>query len=93
MLPLAFGISAGTVAGVVVPAGQAAALAPVVSLVEAERRASLLIVRRPGEPALDAGPRRFDVSIGPLDEDAARQLVRTVLTQVAGREGLRGGAV
>lgn len=93
LLPLAFGLSAGTVAGVVLGTLEAPAMAAALALVENERRAGLLVVRPVGHPPLAAASRRMDYEVGDLGPEAARAIVRAALTQVAGREGLRGGGL
>ena len=93
LLPLAFGLSAGTIAGIVLGAESFAALAAEVRLIESERRAGLLIVRTRGQQPVAAGARRVDFEREAWRPDSAHAIVRAVLTQAAGREGLRGGAL
>jgi CheY-like chemotaxis protein len=93
LLPLAFGLSAGTVAGLVIGTKNSEGLTRVLHLVENERRATLLVARAPGEPPLPATSRRIDVELPDLAEASLREAVKKVLTVAAGREDLRGGTL
>ncbi len=93
LLPLAFSLSAGTVAGMVLGRDTLGSMGRAVHLLEEERRATLIVVRAPAEPELEPQPRRLDLALPGLDEESVRLLVHRVLTQAAGREDLRGGTL
>lgn len=93
LLPLAFGLSAGTIVGIVLGVDGFSTLAAAVNLVENERRAGLLIVRARGEAPVAGGARRVDFDLDAWKPASAYAIVRAALTQAAGREGLRGGAL
>lgn len=90
MLPLAYGLSAGTVAAIVVGTNAWDTLAPAVHLLEIERRASLIVLRRPEEPDVSTSSRATVVKLPRLDDDTTRRLLVTLVTQVAGQDDLRG---
>ncbi|MBI5508364.1 MAG: DUF4388 domain-containing protein [Deltaproteobacteria bacterium] len=89
LLPLAFGLSAGSVAAVVVGSGALESLSAALGLLEGERRAGVLIVRRPQDPAVAVSGRRKLLEVADLGEDSTRRLVTMLLTQVVGTD-LRG---
>ncbi len=93
LLPLAYGLSAGTVAALVVGSSNADELTRVLHLIENERRATLLVARRKGEPALPATSRRIDLELPDHGEASLRDAVHRLMTQAAGREDLRGGTL
>ena len=89
LLPLAFGLSAGTVATILLGAHRMNELSVALSLLENERRAAVLVVRRPQEAPTEAEGRRVVLELPDLSEESTRRLLTTLLTQVAGTD-LRG---
>lgn len=89
LLPLAFGMSAGTVAAVVVGTVGLEAIEPTLEVLERERRAALLFVRRPVEPKLAPSGRRTVLEVEDLSDESTRRLVGVLFKQVAGTD-LRG---
>lgn len=92
LLPLAYGLSAGTVAGIVVGTQNWEQLAPAVHLLERERRASILVLQQPADPelGLDGDQRKVVMRIDELSDATCRHFIVTLLEQVMGREDLRG---
>jgi DNA-binding response OmpR family regulator len=93
LLPLAYGLSAGTVAALVLGTYKPESLSRVLHLIEHERRATLLFARARGETAPELSPRRLDLELEEFGEAGVRDAVHKVLTQAAGREDLRGGTL
>jgi len=89
LLPLAFGLSAGTIAAVVLGTGNLDEVTTTLTLLEEVRRAPLLLVRRPGEPTLTGESKRVVVDVDQQSEDWIRDVLVTLLTRVAGMD-LRG---
>ncbi len=90
LLPFGYGLSAGTIAGLVLGTGNLDDLAGPLGLLSRERRTPLLFVRRPGEPTLAGDEKRVVVEIEEISADWVRPVLATLLTQVAGTD-LRGG--
>jgi len=86
LLPFALGLSAGTVAGLVLGTHKLPELTAPLHVVEAERRASVLFARRSGDPEVTAAPRRTVVEVADLTEGAIRELLTTLLTRVVGAD-------
>jgi len=94
LLPFTFGLSAGTVAALLLGTAGAERAARALAVLENERRASLLVARLGSEAPLEASSRRVDLVVESfVAEGAVRKVARTLLTQVAGRDNLRGGAL
>ncbi len=89
LLPFAFGLSAGTIAAVVIGTGDLEGVAAALAMLEETRRAPLLLVRRPGEPAPAAEDKRVVVEVDPHRDDWIRDLLGLLFTRVAGMD-LRG---
>jgi len=89
LLPLAYGLSAGTIATVLLGAHRAEELAAGLRLLEVERRAPVLVVHRPSEPMVAAAGRRVMLELPDLGEESARRLLVSLFTLVAGTD-LRG---
>jgi CheY-like chemotaxis protein len=89
LLPLAYGLSAGTIAAVVLGTGNLQACPSALVMLEEARRAPLLFVRWPGDPMLAGEEDRAVVEIEPETEDWAREVLSVLLTRVSGTD-LRG---
>jgi hypothetical protein len=87
LAPLSYAMSAGTIAAVVM--GPADELNGALRLVEVERRASVVFLRLPGEPASADAPRRTILPIAALAEPELRQAVQVALRHGATAD-LRG---
>ncbi|MBC7794747.1 MAG: hypothetical protein H7Z43_13670 [Clostridia bacterium] len=86
-LPLAYAMSAGTVAAIFV--GTRGNLNGALRLLENERRAAIVFVRRSGEPAVASASRRSVVDVQAFEAAELRQAVQTALRQ-GGTTDLRG---
>lgn len=89
LLPLAFGMTAGTVAAVVFGTAEIEAIEPTLEVLERERRVALLFVRRPTDPKVTASGRRTVLDLEDISEESTRRLVGVLFRQVVGAD-LRG---
>jgi len=89
LLPLAFGLSAGTIAAVVLGTGNLDEVGSALAMLEEQRRAPLLLVRRPGEPTLAGEDKRVVLEVDPSSDDWIRDVLGVLFTRVAGMD-LRG---
>ncbi len=92
LLPLAFGLSAGTVAAIVLGTADLESVKMPLALLESERRAPLLWVRRPGEPIplMEGGTnKRVVLDVSELGDRSIGEVLSTLFAQVVGMD-LRG---
>ncbi len=87
LAPLGYALSAGAIAAIVM--GPADELNGALRLVEVERRASVVFLRFPGQPAIADAPRRTILPVASLAEAELRQAVQTALRHGATAD-LRG---
>lgn len=87
LLPLCYAMTAGTVAAIIV--GTRGNLNGALRLLEIERRAAMVFVRRSGEPSVGAAARRTVVDVSGFDAAELRLAVQTALRQ-GGTTDLRG---
>ena len=87
LLPLSYAMSAGAVAAIIV--GTRGNLNGALKLLEVERRAALVFVRRSGEPAVGVAPRRAILDVAAFDAAELRLAVQTAL-RAGGGTDLRG---
>ncbi len=87
LAPLGYALSAGAIAAIVM--GPADELNGALRLVEVERRASVVFLCLPGQPAIADAPRRTILPIASLAEAQLRQAVQTALRHGATAD-LRG---
>lgn len=87
LLPFSYAMSAGAVAAIIV--GTRGNLNGALRLLEVERRAAIVFVRRSGEPQVGAAPRRAVVDVAAFDAPELRQAVQTALRN-GGTTELRG---
>ncbi|MEE8410486.1 MAG: DUF4388 domain-containing protein [Myxococcota bacterium] len=92
LLPLTFGLTAGTVAAVVLGTGHLDEIEAALAVLERERRAALLLLRRPKEPATDTGARRHVLDVDDFSDESLRKMIGVLFKQVAGTD-LRGVAL
>lgn len=89
MLPLAFASSAGTVAALVLGTGELDVISGALRLLETERRASMVFVRRSHEPPPPAHKRRTVLEVDAINEEEIHRVMQMVLKQAATAD-LRG---
>ena len=87
LAPLGYALSAGAIAAIVM--GPADELNGALRLVEVERRASVVFLRFPGQPAIADAPRRTILPVATLAEAELRQAVQLALRHGATAD-LRG---